>query len=275
MAVFESARRALNGARRTAGGALLRFAIEHCHWQCSSHIAGVHEVVDVFGDVVVRLEVRHVADVVENHNLGVVRHHGLRDGDFDGQPRVVLAVDEHAGHLQALQGADVVRTTHHALLGGDEALLGGLEALVFQVFDFLCQLGTFAGVEERGDEVHDISAAVVTYLLTGLHALPLLLLVVGQGVRVEQSQAPQRVGVLFGKRQGDVATHGVSHDDALLDAGILQHGLHAAGHEVHGVDVGIALAVAVARKVDSDDAHLVHQLQHQRAPDVQILHESM
>ena len=99
MAVFESARRALNGARRTAGGALLRFAIESSHWLLSSHIAGVDEVADVFGHVVVGFEVRHVAHVVEQHDFGVMRHHGLRDGDLDGQPRVVLAINEHAGYL--------------------------------------------------------------------------------------------------------------------------------------------------------------------------------
>lgn len=67
----------------------------------------------------------------------------------------------------------------------------------------------------------------------------------------------------------------MSGEDAALDACVVEDVLDGVGHEIHGVDVGVGVAVAVSWEVDSNNPHVAHVGEHEGAPYIEVLEESM
>ena len=151
----------------------------------------------------------------------------------------------------------------------------GLKTLVLKVFDVLREGGAVGVVEERGDEVDDVGGAVLEHLLADRLAAGLMVLAVGEGVRVDEAQAAQGKGIFLGKGERHIAAHGVAHHDALVDTGFVEDRFHDFGHEIHGVHVTEVLGEAVAGEVDGDYAKVVHVGEHIGAPYVETLQESV
>ena len=73
-----------------------------------------------------------------------------------------------------------------------------------------------------------------------------MLVAVGEGVGVDESQAAERVGVSLGEGQRNITAHRMAHHDALVDAGLVEDRLDGLGHEVHGVDIAEGVGEAMA-----------------------------
>ena len=75
--------------------------------------------------------------------------------------------------------------------------------------------------------------------------------------------------------ESDVASHGVTNHDALVDASFVEDSLHHACHEVHGMRLAKGLGLSVTWQVDGDYAEMVHVAQHVGAPYIKVLQKSM
>lgn len=238
-------------------------------------IAGVYKVLNARFNIVAVFHESHVAHMVEEEYFGVVREHGLRDGNLEGNTVVVLAIDKKHRHLQLLKDTDAGRACQHALLCRNDGFGTGLKTLVLKVLDVLRQGSTAGFVEERGNEVDDIGSAVLEHLLADRPAAFLMVLAVGEGMRIDKSESAERIGVLLGKGQGDIATHGMSYHNTLVNTGFIEHCLHDSRHEIHRMHFGETFGMAVSRKIDGNNTQVVHVGEHVGAPYIEALQEAM
>lgn len=237
--------------------------------------AGIYKIKDTRFDIFAVFHEGHVPHVVEEQYLGMTWNHGLREGYLYGNTAVVLAIDEEDRHIEMLEDMDARGTFHHAALGSDDRLRTGLKALVLQVFDFVREGGTVAVVEKRGNKVDNKGSAVLHHLVANCLAGSTMLLTVGQSMGVDESQPSERIGVLVGKGHGDIAAHGMTRHNALVDATFVEYSLDDSRHEIHGMLVAEALAQSMTRQVDGDYPQMMHVAQYIRAPYVEVLQETM